>query len=201
MKPSGVYAIENKVVPGIYVGSTVNIPARWQSHRRHLRNGTHHNVHLQRAWNKYGESAFELITVDWCDVDEARSLEQSLLDGGMFGHPHCYNAAASVDGPTAGRRLSEEHKRKIGAANAIALKGRSPSESTRRKLSAAMRGQPARCSFSAATRLKMSLAKLGKPAIHNRKPKSAIAKARISATKKGVPWSAARRAAQKAVQL
>jgi 5-methylcytosine-specific restriction endonuclease McrA len=43
------------------------------------------------------------------------------------------------------RRLSEEHKRKIGEANRESLKGKKPSEETRMKLSLSHRGE--RCTF------------------------------------------------------
>jgi hypothetical protein len=32
---------------------------RWRLHRIRLRQGKHHNRHLQNAWNAYGPDAFE----------------------------------------------------------------------------------------------------------------------------------------------
>lgn len=43
----------------------MNIKLRWCEHRTRLRSGNHHAYKLQRAWNKYGESAavFEIIAL------------------------------------------------------------------------------------------------------------------------------------------
>lgn len=43
--------------------------------------------------------------------------------------------------PKKGEKMSEEHKRKIGLANSIALKGKKQSEESRRKKSLALRGK------------------------------------------------------------
>lgn len=59
----GVYAIEHLGMRRRYVGSAMNIQARWTRHKRELRNGDHGNRPLQRAWRKYGEIAFRLIVL------------------------------------------------------------------------------------------------------------------------------------------
>jgi hypothetical protein len=60
LRPSGVYQIRCLITGQIYIGSAVNMPARWSEHRRRLQRGVHANQHLQQAWNKYGEENFEL---------------------------------------------------------------------------------------------------------------------------------------------
>jgi group I intron endonuclease len=55
---SGVYQILCVPTGKAYVGSAVNLAKRWQEHRWMLRRGQHHSQYLQRAWDKYGETAF-----------------------------------------------------------------------------------------------------------------------------------------------
>ena len=57
-RTSGIYKIACLPTGKIYIGSAVNLRQRWSDHRKALRGNYHRNVHLQRAWNKYGESAF-----------------------------------------------------------------------------------------------------------------------------------------------
>ena len=47
---SGIYMIYNTINNKIYIGSSVDIIKRMDSHLSYLRNGKHHSVHLQRAW-------------------------------------------------------------------------------------------------------------------------------------------------------
>lgn len=55
---SGIYRIRNTTTGKAYIGQSRDIPQRIYTHRRTLRKGTHHNPHLQAAWNLYGEPAF-----------------------------------------------------------------------------------------------------------------------------------------------
>lgn len=59
---SGIYIISG--VGRNYVGSAVCIHKRWNVHRSTLRAGTHRNIHLQRAWDKHGESAFHFSVLE-----------------------------------------------------------------------------------------------------------------------------------------
>lgn len=78
---SGVYAITNTINGHRYIGSSTNISKRWVEHKRMLRANKHHSVYLQRAWNKYGESAFlfELLRVvngrDNCIIAEQEYID------------------------------------------------------------------------------------------------------------------------------
>ena len=68
MKISGIYKIINKINGKYYVGSSVNIKDypnnRWSRHIADLNANRHHNDYLQRAWNKYGQDAFEFIIIE-----------------------------------------------------------------------------------------------------------------------------------------
>lgn len=76
---SGIYAIRHKNSGKVYVGSSVNIHVRWKQHKSSLKHRRHHCVRLQRAWNKYGEEAFEFFILEKVDED-LRQIEQNYID-------------------------------------------------------------------------------------------------------------------------
>lgn len=55
----GIYKITNLKNNKGYIGQSTDIESRWKNHKIELRNNTHNNSHLQSAFNKYGEEAFE----------------------------------------------------------------------------------------------------------------------------------------------
>ena len=105
-KTVGIYKITNKQRGKHYIGSSNNIYKRWWEHRKWLRLGNHANVHLQRAWIKYGEDSFTFEVIEKCSLetglDTLKQLEQTYLDkmfkesAGMF-----YNIAKTADRPDA----------------------------------------------------------------------------------------------------
>lgn len=72
---SGIYAIRNKANGKCYVGSAVNLKARWSQHKHKLESGTHHSKHLQSSWNKNGCDAFEFVVLEY--VDQNKDLVES----------------------------------------------------------------------------------------------------------------------------
>lgn len=78
MSKSGIYKIVNKINGKYYLGSAKHIKNRWKRHRYELRHNKHHSTHLQRAWNKYGESNFAFVIIEECDNVQER--EQELLN-------------------------------------------------------------------------------------------------------------------------
>lgn len=76
----GIYRIKNLVNDKCYYGSSKNIKKRWMTHKNHLNGGKHHNVPLQRAWNKYGEDNFSFEVVEECDETILLEKEQYYLD-------------------------------------------------------------------------------------------------------------------------
>lgn len=65
-KQSGIYGWFNKVNQKWYVGQSIDVFTRHGNHRTALRMGEHFNVHLQDAWNLYGEAAFEFRLLEEC---------------------------------------------------------------------------------------------------------------------------------------
>jgi len=88
-KDSGVYLIKNIVDNKVYVGSAKRLIERLSLHKHLLRNNKHHSIHLQRAWNKYGENIFifgvleiiennqDLIVVEQKYIDRYDSANQN----------------------------------------------------------------------------------------------------------------------------
>jgi hypothetical protein len=63
-----------------YIGSAVCLWNRWYAHRHKLRRGGHHNRHLQAAWFKYREAAFEFKVLQLVERSALLAAEQSWLD-------------------------------------------------------------------------------------------------------------------------
>ena len=94
-----IYKIRNVINDHYYIGSTIDSRKRFWAHRKDLRLGQHVCVHLQRAWDKYGEDCFKFEIVEQLSSrDELFPAEQRLLDE-HFGKDYCYNVAAYADAP------------------------------------------------------------------------------------------------------
>ena len=77
---SGIYIILNKENGKFYIGSSVNLSHRLETHKSDLRLNKHHSKHLQRAWNKYGIDSFILQQVEECLPENCIQREQVWLD-------------------------------------------------------------------------------------------------------------------------
>lgn len=77
---SGVYAIVHIRTGRRYVGSAVDVQIRIGKHIKLLRRNSHHNIHLQRAWNSNGESAFRFELLDLCPEESIIICEQTHID-------------------------------------------------------------------------------------------------------------------------
>ncbi|HNB52959.1 MAG TPA: GIY-YIG nuclease family protein [Anaerolineales bacterium] len=77
---SGVYQIRCVSNGKIYIGSTNRMAHRWGQHKRKLRNGNHHNIYLQNAWNKYGEDSFEFSVLEYAEASNLLEIEQRWID-------------------------------------------------------------------------------------------------------------------------
>jgi len=77
----GVYQIRCMPTGKIYVGSAVDLRERWEHHCRSLCRGDHHNIHLQNAWDKYGEENFEFSVLELVsDAPDLLRVEQEWID-------------------------------------------------------------------------------------------------------------------------
>lgn len=73
----GIYSITNQITGDKYIGQTkVSFEDRWKRHVNSLKSNNHDNDYLQKAWNKYGEGAFEFKAIHICDeLDILNDLE------------------------------------------------------------------------------------------------------------------------------
>lgn len=76
----GIYKITCKENNRIYIGSAKNLNNRWLRHLNDLKNNKHVNIHLQRAFNKYGEGAFIFDIIEKCEENSLFGREQYYLD-------------------------------------------------------------------------------------------------------------------------
>jgi group I intron endonuclease len=103
-----------------------------------LARNCHHNIHLQRAWNKDGADKFTFVVVEFVDrKSELIGREQVALDAAVFNNEGIYNQLL-VAGSSLGRKFSEETIKKFS----IVHKGRLHTEASRKKMSEALRGVP-----------------------------------------------------------
>lgn len=121
-KKNGVYCIYNKISNKYYFGSTgaqTGLYQRWQNHLNSLRKNKHENSHLQRAWNIYGEDAFQFRVRLVCKSEFCTKIEQKYLD-------ICLRAKESytifrksgynmkpIAGSSLGYKFTEEQKKNI----------------------------------------------------------------------------------------
>jgi group I intron endonuclease len=119
---SGVYQILCVPTGKVYVGSSINMAERWWEHRWDLRRQTHHSRYLQRAWDKYGDEAFEFSVLENID-DQNLLMEREQL---WMDITRCYE-----------RDYGYNLSREVGTTRGV-----KPSEETRAKMSAARKGKP-----------------------------------------------------------
>jgi len=135
----GVYQITNKTNGHKYIGSSINIWKRWGSHLAELRKNTHSGVHLQNAWNKYGEDSFEFSVLIFCDAENILLYEQSCLDSLK---PE-YNIRKSVYNSRAGTKATDETKARLRESHLgnTSRLGTKASDETKTKLRKAQLGK------------------------------------------------------------
>lgn len=117
----------------------MNFGDRRDSHFSSLRGGYHINPHLQKAFDKYGESNFEFIILYECknneDTNVVNELEKKYIK--LYKDMKlAYNIGDGGDGGwNLGQHLSEETKRKIGDKNRINMTDRKATDETKKKMS------------------------------------------------------------------
>lgn len=120
---TGIYKIKNTLTGDFYIGSTTEDEKRKGKHFWELRNNVHHNIHLQRAFNKYGEInfKFELIkplnfpsNYTKSQIDKGlKIVEQAFVD---YLNPH-YNICREVERGRLGVKSSDITKERISKSN------------------------------------------------------------------------------------
>jgi hypothetical protein len=122
---SVIYSIKCKQSKKQYIGSAVNYDKRKRHHLDRLHNKKHHNIHLQRAWDKYGEQSFYFEIME--EVEDTTIIlerEQCYIDN--IGMKNLYNI-----NPTAGSNLGRKFSEKTRKLISDKVKGRKVSEKTK----------------------------------------------------------------------
>lgn len=177
---AGIYAIQHVLSGMRYIGSTSNFSIRWKGHRTLLRSGKHGNAHLQAAWNKYGEDAFDFRVVEV--VADASTLLSR--EAHWFEVTQCcdrqrgYNIA--ID-PMA-RRWSDEQKAALSASTK-GRPGRRHTAESRALMSAQRKGRRVYV-MGDETREKLSRAHTGKT--YTAETKDRISKAKRAFDEEGI---------------
>ena len=70
-----IYQIKELKTNKIYIGSTLNYKNRQKRHISTLINNTHHNVYLQRLFNKH----HDINLIEFMILEEFNSLDQQFL--------------------------------------------------------------------------------------------------------------------------
>lgn len=122
---SGVYGILNKVTGKIYVGSSIHVGVRWTDHKSELNYNKHKNVHLQRAWNKYGKDAFVFFIIEYSEAEDLIQREQYWIDRLQAADPkYGYDINARADRITytevVRQKLSEKTKQYMNTSESKA---------------------------------------------------------------------------------
>ena len=154
---SGIYKIENLVNGKCYIGQSETISNRWKRHRTDLKCGVHDNIHLQRAYNKYGPESFKYSVVEYCEPEKELLKEREQFWMGVLEViEKGYNMCPAAGSPL-GYRHTEESKLKRSGKNhrlfgktrsqkvkdkiSKAHKGRVISEETKKKISYTLKGR------------------------------------------------------------
>jgi len=129
MKICGIYKITNLLDGKIYVGQTINYNKRKTSHFAYLKNGKHHNKHLQNAFNVYGVDVFQIELICECEskeldalerhfIKELKSMEKSsgynMMTGGQIYRQFSQEVKEKMSIARKGVKFSEQHKLRIG---------------------------------------------------------------------------------------
>lgn len=112
-----IYKITCEKDRRFYIGASTSPHNRRLEHFNHLRKNKHHNIFLQRAFNKYGEESFtyevleifedeELMWRKEEELIEALSNTYNMMPGGIRG-PRMYGK----DNPKYGKIISEQQRR------------------------------------------------------------------------------------------
>ena len=85
----GVFQIRNNITGKSFVGSSANLPGKFNSHKMQLETGNHMSKDLQNDWDEQGEDAFTFEVLEYLEPlddpsrdysDDLKFLESVWLD-------------------------------------------------------------------------------------------------------------------------
>ena len=171
---TGVYMLRCKKNGKVYVGGAYrDFCRRFRAHRNSLIANTHHNKHLQNAWNKYGPSAFAFRILERHPLDglvdrETEWIKRLKAADNQFGfnkHPTGGSPLGTKYPPEFGEKVSRRNrernkdpKLRLKILGAIAKAREYVTDDSRKKIGAANIGRI----VSSETRRKISAANKGR---------------------------------------
>ena len=111
-KISGIYRIVCVKNGRYYFGSSANIKKRWALHKSTFRRGIHHNIHMQRSYDKHGEVSFRLELVKEVEPENLLDIEQQYLNEHV-GKSNCFNQMSTSGGGAQSPEICKAHGVKI----------------------------------------------------------------------------------------
>ena len=132
----GIYQILCFANNKIYIGQSINLKKRENTHFSLLRHNKSHNIHLQAAFDKYGEEYFRFSALEYCSIDNLDEREiywENILPKEMK-----FNNRPIESSTNRGIVRSVETRYKLAQINV----GRSLSEEHKKKTSDSMKGIP-----------------------------------------------------------
>lgn len=131
MSYSGVYLIINLLSNKFYIGSSKDLKHRMRNHFNDLKNNTHRNIHLQRAYRK-NPNVFVMVVIEKVDdLNNLTNREQFWMDElNVYDKTVCYNILNKANSRL-GHKLSEESRKRISDVQI----GKKLSEETKRNIS------------------------------------------------------------------
>lgn len=106
----GIYLITCTSNNKKYVGSSINIDARWRSHRSKLKNNKHTPL-LQNIYRKYGIESLQFSVLELCDEKSLIEREQYWYESLKNNGNTMLNYSDIVENSTRGVPLSDERKK------------------------------------------------------------------------------------------
>jgi group I intron endonuclease len=175
----GIYKIENIINKKTYIGSSINVEKRWNSHKNKLKNNKHHSKKLQNSWNKHGEDNFIFSIVELLE-NSSNILEREQFYINLYESYKHYNICKF-----AYSRLQYKHtditKEKIRISNT----GKVRTNFSKLKMSQSAIERYKKNKISIETRIKISNSKKNKPSWNKGIKISDETKNKISKTLRG----------------
>jgi len=138
-----IYKITNLMNHKCYIGQTTNFKRRRKDHIESLNKNNHHNILLQRSWNKYGMHNFKFEIIGYCYDKENIYIQETECKYffNTFNRLYGYNIAIDEKGGNTYTYLPEDCKKKRNKKISIANKGRKHTIETKIKVSESLKGR------------------------------------------------------------
>ncbi len=114
-----IYMITNSIDNRVYIGSSIDYCRRKSEHYNNLRNNRHHNVHLQRFYNKHGKDSLFFVVLNRCNNEDLLLLEKFYMNQ----YSNKFNISKDTTAPMRGMKHTSNAIKKISASSSGARNG------------------------------------------------------------------------------